>query len=104
VQASKLTKRGGLSPQLVARSLSRQVRAARLTPKARSFQCEVTCSTAGLARPTPHPWPARALAPIVAAALVARPHATQGATGADRPGAAEARQLLRFPGKTDGLN
>jgi hypothetical protein len=58
---------------LVARSISRQVRAARLTPKARWSQFKVTFSTQGLAPPTPHPWPNRALAPIVAAALVARP-------------------------------
>jgi hypothetical protein len=58
---------------LVARSLSRQVRAARLTPKARWFQFRITFSTESLALPTPHPWPPRALAPIVAAALVARP-------------------------------
>jgi hypothetical protein len=63
---------------LVARSLSRQVRAARLTPSARWFQFKVTFSTEGLVPPTPHPWPARALAPIVAAALVARPKATHG--------------------------
>jgi hypothetical protein len=66
----------------VARLLSRQVRAARLTPKARSFQFKAAFSTEGLAPPTPHPWPPRALAPIVAAALVARPNATHGITGA----------------------
>jgi hypothetical protein len=39
----------------VARSPSKQVRAARLTPKARSFQCEGAPSTEGLTPPTLSP-------------------------------------------------